>query len=373
MNKKLLIGIGVVLGIVALGVAAYFAWQNRAKIVEVIPAITGGGVIPAVKPAEQRLKQISSHQVMTYWVSKTASSSDIFYIDENNTNFKIGSDGVETSDTLDLKKFVSVTPSPAGDLLYMRTSNEGDASIYDTTKSIMTQSFIGVDSIAWGPESGKIARLVSGTDAGPITPQVVVEDIKDAKSQSKIVAKFGLEGFDLQWAQKGQILLTQRPSADYVSDMWKVDLNTGKLQKFLSGHGLMVSWTPFGDRGLEFTTNDGRAHKLSIIDGNGNRLKDLRFVTLPNKCTMVTSSQMYCAIPRDQESLTHMTLPDDYLKRSVYTKDGIYQIDIDKDSIRGIFEDENPDIDAVDLKMVDNNKLLFINRYDRKLYSLDLQ
>lgn len=372
MNKKWLITIGVILGIVVLGIAAYFAWQNRTKIARVIPAITGEATIPPVQPVRQRLKQVSSHEVAAYWITKNASSSDIFYIDGNNANFKIGNDGVETADALDLGKFLSVTPSPAGDLLFMRLSNEGDASIYDMTRSAKSREFIGVDSIAWGTEDGTIARIVSGTDAGPIVPRVVVENVKDQKYQSKVVAKFDLQGFGLQWPQKDRLFLTQNPSADYVSDMWKIDINTGKLQGFLSARGLMVKWSPFGDRGLMFTTNEGREHKLSIIDNNGNRLKDLRFVTMPDKCVMVTASQMYCAIPRDQESLTHMTLPDDYLKRSVYFKDGIYQIDIDKDSIRGIFEDENPDIDATDLTVLDN-RLLFINRYDRKLYSLDLQ
>lgn len=373
MNKKWIITIGVVLGIVALGIGAYFAWQNRAKIAQVIPAIIGGGVIAPAQPTTQKLRVISSHGVNAYWVVKTASSSDIYYLDNNKTIFNISADGIETTDVMNVRSPLAIIPSPAGSWLFITVNTGGDATIYDIGNNKQIRDFFGTSAIAWGLEEGKIARIASGDSAGAPTPQIVVEDVKNASVVAKTIIKSNiLQGFGLQWPRADALFLTQKPSADYISDMWKVDIKTGKLSKFLSDRGLIVQWAPFGDRALEFTTTEGRAHRLSLIDSTGNRLKEMKFITMPNKCVMVTGSQMYCAIPRDQESLTHMTLPDDYLKRNVYFKDGIYQIDIDRDSIRGIFEDENPDIDATNLTVV-GNKLLFINRYDRKLYSLDLQ
>lgn len=371
MNKKWLITIGIVLGIVVLGVAAYFAWQNRKQITQIIPGIVGGGIPPA-QQIVNKLKILSSREVEEYWLLKTSSSSEILYFDTNKNIFKIDKDGVETTDVVALKGATGVVPDPSGKVLFAKLNNEGGVALYDSVSNTRKGDFIGIDTAAWGPEDGKIAMLVTGNDQGLVTPQIEVGNINDKKPLGKILESPVLQGFNLVWPQKDSLFLTQKPSAEYISDIWKVDLKTNKLSKFLSDRGLIVQWSPFGDRALEFITTEGREHKLSLIDNNGNRLKEFKFVTMPDKCVMTTASQVYCAIPRDQESLTHMTLPDDYLKRSVYFKDGIYQIDIDKDSIRGIFEDENPNIDATDLTVL-GNKLLFINRYDRKLYSLDLQ
>lgn len=372
MNKKWFITIGVILGIVVLGAAGYFAWQNRKQIAQVIPAIVGGGGIAPIEKVESRLKALSSREVKSYWVTKTASSSDIFYLGEDKNIIKIDKDGVETTDTVNLKGAIDITLAPSGKLLFAKLNEGGSSAVYDSINNTRKSEFIGIDTAVWGTEEGKIAMLISGNDDGPITPQIEIGNMNDAKPFSTILASSILQGYDLQWPQKDSIYLTQKPSAEVVSDLWKLDIKTKTLKKILSERGLIVQWAPFGDRALEFTTTEGREHKLSLIDSNGNRLKEFKFVTLPDKCVMTTASQMYCAIPRDQEALTHMTLPDDYLKRSEYVKDGIYQIDIEKDSIRGIFEDENPDIDATNLTIM-GDKLLFINRYDRKLYSLNLQ
>ncbi len=66
-----------------------------------------------------------------------------------------------------------------------------------------------------------------------------------------------------------------------------------------------------------------------------------------------------------------MILPDDYLKRAVYFKDFIYQIDVSKNSFLEVFSASELVIDAVNLR-ISSNKLLFINRYDSRLYSLEL-
>ena len=372
MNKKWIIGISIALGVVVLGVAAYFAWQNRAKIAQVVPELEGGGTIAPVEKTVKKMQVISSREVTSYWVTKDATSSAIFYLDQTGNIIKIDASGVETADTIGLKNALDIVPAPSGNWLFAKLSTSGDAAIYDMVKGARTRDFIGIDAAAWGAEDGKLATIITGTDTGSIKPRIVVEDLKNAKVAASTVLSFGLQGFDLQWPQKDSLFLTQKPSADYISDMWKVDIKTKQLSKFLSDRGLMVQWSPMGDRALKFTTTEGRGHKLAIIDNTGAELMTLRFVTMPDKCVMTTSAQMYCAIPRDQESLSHMILPDDYLKRNVYFKDGIYQIDLANNGIKTIFEDEDPIIDATDLSVL-NDKILFINRYDKKLYSLNIK
>lgn len=370
MNKKLIITISIVLGIIALGIAAYFAWKNREQIAEVIPEIVGGVIAP-IQPSVEKLSILSSRKIDTYWTQGSATSSTIMYLDEGGDIFEIDNEGMETASKGGPRRSVDVVSAYSGKWLFVKLNQDGDSAVYNTISNSRARDFIGIGSAAWGREEGKIAMLVSGSDVGLIAPRVIIEDM-NAKVSAQVVTRFNLSEFSLQWPQKNSLYLTQKPSADYISDMWKVDIKTKKLSKFLSDRGLMVQWSPLGDRALKFTTTEGREHKLAVTDDKGSEAMVLRFVTLPDKCAMTTSTQLYCAIPRDQESLTHMKLPDDYLMRKVYFQDGIYQIDLTTGGIKAIYEDETPIIDATNLTVL-NDKILFINRYDRKLYSLMLQ
>ena len=120
---------------------------------------------------------------------------------------------------------------------------------------------------------------------------------------------------------------------------------------------------------MEFSSQSyGIVSKLSLIDDLGTVKANLDFTTLPEKC-LVSEPQIYCAIPKSIPAKT--VLPDDYLKKALYFSDLFYQIDITQNSSLEIFEPTDLVIDAINLKLIDG-KLLFINRYDNKLYSLEL-
>ncbi len=64
-------------------------------------------------------------------------------------------------------------------------------------------------------------------------------------------------------------------------------------------------------------------------------------------------------------------LPDDYLKRAVYSNDFIYELDLEKNALLPVFEENKQPIDAINFELL-GNKLFFINRYDNRLYQLEL-
>lgn len=372
MNKKILIVIVIVLGTIALGVGAYFAWKNKAAVVELIPNIIEGTITP-IEPKEDRLKLVSSKEVIGYWVSGNGTSSDVLYVAQNGNVAKIGSNNLEeviNSETFPGSR--SVKGVKSGGTAMVATQSEGQAMyrVYNTAANEWLLA--GGDAASLSPGGNFVASIVKGALASSHLTIQETNLIQADTGTSKEILSFALEGFDLSWIKNGELFLTQKPSAEYVSDMWKVDIKTKKIQKFLSGRGLMVRWSPMGDRALKLTTTEGRNHRLAVIDEKGADLMDLRFVTMPDKCVIMTPTQMYCAIPRDQSVLSHAILPDEYLKRDIYFQDGIYQIDLTTGGIRAIFEEENPKIDATDLTVLDD-RILFINRYDRKLYSLKLQ
>lgn len=372
MNKKTLIIIAVVLGIVALGIGAYFAWKNRAVVEEIIPAITGGVIAPT-EQKEGKFSLISSREVAGYWVLNTSTSSEVLYIAQNGNVVKIDQEGIEEivnkETILGLRAVVS-----AKDGSRVMVSNATDGRVMYRVYDVKRNEWLlaNGDAASLSPDGTLVASLLRGVLSKTQLSIQATELLQTDDENRKNILSLAMDGLDVSWIKNDELILTQKPSADYISDMWKIDIKKKKLSKFLSDRGLMVQWSPMGDRALKFTTTEGRAHKLAVINDKGAEVATMRFVTMPDKCAIMTPTQIYCAIPRDQEDLSHKTLPDDYLKRDVYFKDGIYQVDIEKGGIRAIFEEETPNIDATDLTVLED-RILFINRYDRKLYSLKLQ
>jgi len=93
-------------------------------------------------------------------------------------------------------------------------------------------------------------------------------------------------------------------------------------------------------------------------------------MSLPEKC-FIGSSKIYCAISQSLNISGKLVLPDDYLKRKVYFDDWIYEIDMESRDINLVYSSAGKSIDAYNLT-VEGNRILFINRYDNKLYGLEL-
>lgn len=372
-NKKIIIGAGIALGIIALGAGAYFAWKNRAVVVNIVT----NGVENVIQPFEsepERLRVISSREVAGYWAVTATSGVVLMYTDPDGNILKVDEAGDELVYAQSIANIAGVHPSGDGSSAFVESRVAGGSvfRLFNAVEGLPGVTIEGMSEVTWAPKGPEAAYFISTGDSMRLRTQTA--DLINQSDGAKFSewARLPQNDFAIQWPQKDVLYLLQRPSADHVSDMWRVDLKTKNLKKIASDRGLMVEWAPFGTRGLKFATTEGRVHKLALIDDQGVEQAVTQFVTLPNKCVMTTATQMYCAIPRDQGAFVKLTLPDDYLKRDAYVQDGIYQIDIANNGIRAVYEGDAPVIDATDLTVLDD-RIVFINRYDRKLYSLDLQ
>ncbi len=374
MNKKLIITIGIVLGIVALGIAAYFAWHNRQQIAQYIPGVGGGGQIPPAQQMAKKITILSSQDVLEYWVADFATSSDIFYIAKRGDLIHVDAAGKEDKiATIKNGKDLWIKPSRDGKLFLMQQvgSSDQEMDVLDAKTGKTQAAFIGVVSADWGPQPGILAVLQMQSENERIATNLMIADMLGKNTQPQKIMSFHQQDYDIQWIRDNQIILMPKPASDIISQAWTVDLKAKTMKQFVVGRGLMLSWAKFGDIGLKFSSLDGTTNKLMLIDSAGNKKTEFSFKTFPDKCAIVSPKQMYCAISRDQDAFSAGVFPDDYLKRAVYFHDGLYNIDFDKNSLQAVFEDNDPLIDATHLMLM-GTKLLFINRYDNKLYSLQL-
>jgi hypothetical protein len=136
--------------------------------------------------------------------------------------------------------------------------------------------------------------------------------------------------------------------------------------------GLSVKWAANGTLGVKWSAN-----VLSAIDANNRTLASLSIKTLPNKCTF-TELRIYCSAPSDQLNMPVSVLPDNYLKKAVSFIDDVYLVSLlDLGRSSELLADKIFDyaitgyeIDADHLEVQGDDRLLFINRFDNKLYEL---
>jgi hypothetical protein len=87
--------------------------------------------------------------------------------------------------------------------------------------------------------------------------------------------------------------------------------------------------------------------------------------------TSTTTLNLYCAVPRDQDTFGVARLPDEYDQKMLFTADDFYRINTTSGALSTVFSNTNLTLDATDLKIA-NGILFFVNRYDQKLYAIKL-
>ena len=305
--------------------------------------------------SESVLQILTSAPIAGFWAG--GSNGDIFLLDYNGKVKQLSSLAKEPTiiNENGLKNIFEVKPSADGSNALV------NLTIFDTFKKQWLPMPAETTAAAWHPtDNQKVAYLKNDG--------LYLLDLVTGKSSSLV--KFVNHDWQIDWPFANEIYLSARPTANTDTEIWKFDLKSKTLTKFLENESsLAVKW---GDNwGLKLNTS-------SVIDKNGKLLFNLSSVipqglvlTLDKKCA-VNSSQIYCALPN---SFPESGLwPDDYLKKKVYTNDNIYQIDIDianrtaKTKVLWLADEKNP-IDGFNL-LLQGERLLFINRYEQKLHSL---
>ncbi|MEK6952672.1 MAG: hypothetical protein AABX29_06690, partial [Nanoarchaeota archaeon] len=192
--------------------------------------------------------------------------------------------------------------------------------------------------------------------------------IIDLKTNNVLQAvKINLEDVNVAWVKPDEVFIIEKPSILIPSSIWSYNLKNKNLDYiFQNEPGLMANWSKDGNLVLKFNG------ELSLINNKTGQVIGLPFITLPNKCAFSNNNEekIYCAVPKTMPSNT--ALPDDYLKNKFYSEDQIISLTVNPTKSQIILSQTGDQkLDAVNL-MVINDDLYFTNRYDNKVYKIDL-
>lgn len=392
--KKIIIISGISLAVIAFGLGVYFAWKKSREILQPPASLplaptfpfsppapaggeTGAGASPGV--SVPKLRAISDYGVFDYWIvpfmtstssPQAAGQMEILYFNESGQIFKV----IESGDD------AMATPEPISDLRSIYASKDGKFiivksgdltspkfNLYNVATGVWQPLSGNITAIDFSPDSQKIVYLEK-VSVNSTTNNLIIKDLTATKPKTTKILSLNQKDFELKWLTPDQILLLSKPSAQINGEIWSVSVKNKTIKLLANGKGLLVNFADDASWGLKFNINNERKPKLQLIDKDGNVKADFEFSTLPDKC-LITLSTLYCAIP--QNLTAKINLPDDFLKKAAYFKDAIYRIDINQNTSEIIYSGDEPVIDATSFSLI-GNRLLFINRYDKKLYSLEL-
>ena len=358
--KKILIIISILLFLGAIG---FFLWPyfrpSAVTTVQPLPPPSTPGPVSTTPAA--RITQEIAEPILSYWFTD---AGDLIYFSENGKVFRRTPQGISEEIAALDQEFQSAAPSPDGAFAVAAFGPYAapTLSLLNAKDKIWQPLPAGATSAAWDQTKN---RLIYTKENGAITG-IYNFDLKTKKSTEMM--RFPAQGLRAIWTGTDRVYLSELPSAAALSSLLSVNLKTRALALIANEvPGLMSIWAPNGETGLLFA-NSFKENLLTLIDKKGTTISSAPFVTLPSKC-LFEPETVFCAVPRVLPS--GIVLPDDWLKRKFYSDDRIVLWNTNTNEVKIIADNTPFAIDAEKL-LRRGNILYFINRYDRKLYSIKI-
>ncbi len=382
--KKLIKIISIVLILTAIGVGGYYLWSwlnsnggiaelisgGKAPTTEVIEtgtegeAETGtetGADVETQQPetVTQKLSILINSPVFEYWLGSQDNS--LYFVNLNGQIIKINSDGTRRLvSSQSLNNLHKITPSTDGSLAIAEFNYPAlpNLSIFSASSTSWQPLPSGTISAAFSPDSKKIVY----------TDQSSIRQLDWATQKTTEIQKMSQVGLELGWLKNNDVLLNTEPSVESRGYLYVFNITNKTINTLIDGeYGLDINWAKDGNLGIKLNSVE-KNPRLSLVDGSAKLVANFTFLTVPEKCVIETS-KIYCGVPKNIKS--GIVLPDDYYKNKEYFIDDIYELDLPTGAITKLFDGSEVALDAKNLKVKDN-ALLFINRYDNKVYSLNL-
>ncbi|MCL5017080.1 MAG: hypothetical protein M1155_00220 [Patescibacteria group bacterium] len=383
--KRILKIIAIVLIVIAIIIGAYFLWKwlnsrNTGNLTgtggvpttEVTNVGEGGAIGAPINTSEQtttqtpqtvtqKLSIFIDTPVSEYWLNSKDGS--VYFANLAGQIIKINNDNTRQL----------VSPQTITNLHSIIPSKDGSLAIAEFNyPQLPTFSIFSASSTSWQPLPVSTISATISPDSKKVayTNEKALNVLDLTTQKTSQLQNMSQAGLNLNWITDQKILFYSDPAIDISGYVYSFDTATKTLKMLTSGdYGTDIKWADKGDLGIKLISAE-RMPKLSIVDDLCNNLVSLPFVTVPEKCVFSSNSQIiYCGIPKNIRS--GIALPDDYYSKNDYFVDDIFEMNLPTGKITKIFDGNDVPLDAYDLKIKDNS-LLFVNRYDNKVYSLSL-
>jgi len=366
MSLKKILTILIILLIIALGILAiynFFIKESSESDEELDNGTTD-------QYLDSRIKPISEEPV----IGPVAINNEKirYYLASNGNVFELNFDGSDQTrlSSNNLPGLMKVLWSKNKDKVIAIFENNYllEKYLYDDQTDSSELLDYRIRWITWSPTQEKIAYQYYDSQTSDSNISIANPD----GSEWNNILSTRMKDLIVEWPDENKITIRTKPSGLAQSVVYAIDLFDNNLKKIIKEtYGLTALWSPLGDKILISETNSqGKNLKLKLVDLNEQIIKELTFITLPEKCVWSQDNRtIFCAVPKSIP--VSAILPDDYYKEKISFSDEIWRINLETEDIVKI--KDNSDYDAKELLLSPlEDYLLFINQKDGLLYSLKL-
>lgn len=242
-----------------------------------------------------------------------------------------------------------------------------------TTTGIVTENPL-VDGISFYKISPDGKNSVYGLPKTNFGIDIIVENL-DGKN-SRVIFNSLFNEWSAVWVNSDIVAIYSKPSFSSLSSLYYYNTKTLKTTPIINDvSGLVFSASPDGKKVLySESRSDGFYNYIYDLDKKSSSRININ--TLADKCVWSKNKNtiVVCGIPLNQ---TKANYPDDWYNGTVSFKDRVWIIDTEKteyDLVRSDYDDNTKSIDVVNPTLTkDENYLLFYNKNDMSLWSIDLR
>lgn len=333
--------------------------------------------------SEEKFGVVTENQVADYFID---SDNNLTFIEPSGKVMRLSASGelleISGSQTDNLTG-ASFSYNGKKALIRFGSSKTPQFSVFDTETKIWQPLPLEFKSVAWSPEASEIIYLAEKGDKKVLGTL----EVANPKAKTKELLELYIEDAEVSWPIKDQILIRGKGTALAEESLWSFNVPKKTLAPiFEYKSGLQAIHGGENQKILFFESNINlKGGFLTLFDLTQNKSKRLSFLTLPSKCAFsseaisidetstiqINQEILYCGIPRNSRLFSISTLPDDYLMKKIFTEDNIYKINLENGVISTVFDDYLYNIDVINPRVI-NKRLFFINRFDQRLYAINL-
>jgi hypothetical protein len=309
------------------------------------------------------IKKLSEGPIFDFW--SVNGTEEVFYMTPTGKvmSLKEGPDlDISTQEVGPLNR---IEPNGKGDrvLAAFGDPKSPQWGIYDAIDKVWRPLPEEITNATWKDDSSLIATVRNGNDINLDE----VDITKNPPATKTIIKDLRLRDVRLTYKAPQFLFISELPSINYQGRLWRLDLKTNALTLIKSEErGLYFRWT--NDRNVAFSFS--APSNFRILDGNAQEIEPVAWTAIPEKCTAVATSSVFCFVPRSLPK----RMPDEYLEKSFYSIDDLIEISLTDGRETKLVSSGDGDIPIMDAKnpTVVGNKFYFINRYDDSLYQITL-
>lgn len=264
-----------------------------------------------------------------------------------------------------------VTKNATSSLLASSTANSNNSGVQLTPYELKGNTISGnIISIAKSPKGDKVLEIINenGLSVGYISNF-------DGSGQKKLFDT-PLAQVNADWPEDNTIAITTKGSANYQGYLYFVDVRTGAMKQILGGiNGLSAKVSRDASLVVFSATGPNNDIITGLFDVKKQAFSDVAFKTLADKCVWSAKfkNMAYCGVGYKIDSANY---PDNWYIGAASFIDGIWSLNAttgETHQVAKLLDLAPTIIDAYNLQLdANDNYLLFMNKNDLSLWSLDL-